>query len=317
MYIGSTGERGLHHLVWEIVDNSVDESLAGYCDRIVVTLRADGGVRVERQRPRHPDRHRTRPGASPRSTMALTMLHAGGKFGGGGYKVSGGLHGVGVSVVNALSHRARRRGQATAATAGGRPSASACPTARWSRSEPSRRGTGTTITFWAARGHLRDHDVLLRDDHQPDPRDTPSSTRASRSWSATSGPTADEMLEARPGRHRRRRGRPRPAPTRSAAASSGGRRAHFKYDRGLVDYVEHLNRRKDTGATRPSSRSRPSRLDENGMSLEVAMQWNTTLHRVGAHLRQHDQHPRGRHPRGGLPRRADRPWSTTGARSGA
>ena len=67
MYIGSTGERGLHHLVWEVVDNSVDEALAGYCDRILVTLLEDGGVRVDRQRPRHPDRHRTRSRASRRS----------------------------------------------------------------------------------------------------------------------------------------------------------------------------------------------------------------------------------------------------------
>ena len=104
MYIGSTGERGLHHLIWEVVDNSVDESLAGYCDRIVLTLQADGGIRVEDNGRGIPTD--TAPGQEqPALTMALTLLHAGGKFGGGGYKVSGGLHGVGVSVVNALSTR--------------------------------------------------------------------------------------------------------------------------------------------------------------------------------------------------------------------
>ena len=166
MYIGSTGPRGLHHLVYEIVDNSVDEALAGYATTIDVTILPDGGVRViDNGRGIPVDIHKT----EGRSTVevVLTVLHAGGKFGGGGYAVSGGLHGVGSSVVNALSSRldveVRRQGSVwTQSYTVGVPDA------------PLVEGRGIRRDrhdhhVLAEPRHLRDRRVRLRDPPHPVP----------------------------------------------------------------------------------------------------------------------------------------------------
>src|SRR4051812_9328370 len=147
MYIGSTGLSGLHHLVYEVVDNAVDEAMAGHATRIVVTLLADGGCRVEDNGRGIPvDEQPDYPGKSA-AEVVLTVLHAGGKFGGEGYKISGGLHGVGVSVVNALSTRLdleihRDGGEFRMSFAnGGEPLG---PLERVAASDRA----GTTVTFW-------------------------------------------------------------------------------------------------------------------------------------------------------------------------
>ena len=149
MHIGSTGPRGLHHLVYEIVDNSVDEALAGYASHIEVTILPDGGVRVVDDGRGIPVDEVPGEGVSGVETV-MTKLHAGGKFGGGGYAVSGGLHGVGIAVVNALSTRVdievRRQGFHWTQTYIDQK-----PTARLAKGEPmgEDESTGTSVTFWA------------------------------------------------------------------------------------------------------------------------------------------------------------------------
>ena len=152
MYIGSTGPRGLHHLVYEVVDNSVDEALAGYCDTIDIAIRKDGSVRVKDNGRGIPvDLNKQENKSSVE--VVMTILHAGGKFGGGGYSVSGGLHGVGISVVNALSERmdteVRRQGHVWRISyTNGVPDA---PLAQGEASEDH----GTIQTFWPSRERYR------------------------------------------------------------------------------------------------------------------------------------------------------------------
>ncbi len=275
MYIGSTGERGLHHLVWEIVDNAVDEALAGHCDRIVVTLLADGGIRVEDNGRGIPTD--TAPGQElPALTLALTVLHAGGKFGGGGYKVSGGLHGVGVSVVNALSSRVlaevKNRGHLWRQTFTlGVPDGEL----EQVRALEPGEGTGTAVTFWPSpdifetttysletiTSRIREMaflnkglEIVVRDERP----------EADEIVAAVEDDTVAADVDQRADEIKR--------------GEAGGIEQVFKYERGLVDYVEHINRKKQ--AANPSIISfeaeTPDSVD-NHMSLEVAMQWNTTF----------------------------------------
>lgn len=275
MYIGSTGERGLHHLIWEIVDNAVDEALAGHCDRIVVTLCADGAIQVEDNGRGIPTD--TAPGQEmPAVTMALTMLHAGGKFGGGGYKVSGGLHGVGVSVVNALSTHlvvdVKNRGHLwrQSFTIG-------VPDGELEQVRALEPGesTGTTVKYWASpeifetttysletiTTRIREMaflnkglEIVVRDER-------PAATEV---MDAVEDDTVADDVDQGSADAMRRGG-------------EGGIEQVFKYDRGLVDYVEHLNRRKDkANPTVISFEAETPPSVENHMSLEVAMQWNTS-----------------------------------------
>ena len=170
MYIGSTGERGLHHLVYEVVDNSVDEALAGYCDSVEIVLHPDNRVTVtDNGRGIPVDMHEKE--KRPAAEVVLTVLHAGGKFGdGGGYKVSGGLHGVGVSVVNALSERldleVRRDGHVWTQTY-----ERGVPQGELDEGRGDRRRPGTTITFLPDLEIFDEIVVRLRDARAAHARD--------------------------------------------------------------------------------------------------------------------------------------------------
>ncbi|WP_457099790.1 DNA topoisomerase (ATP-hydrolyzing) subunit B [Microbacterium sp. P5_E9] len=255
MYIGSTGPRGLHHLVSEIVDNSVDEALAGYCDTIDITILPDGGVRViDNGRGIPVDIHKS----EGRSTVEVvfTVLHAGGKFGGGGYAVSGGLHGVGSSVVNALSTRleveVRRQGYVWRQSYrdGGEPQA---PLERGEESSE----TGTTITFWPDAGIFEtvefDYDTLR--------------TRFQQMAFLNKGLRIDLVDE-----------RPSAAIEVEESGTLVLQQPHdsFLYERGLVDYVEHLNRIRHADVVNDQIIEVESEDTDRKIALELAMQWTTS-----------------------------------------
>ncbi|MFC6356302.1 DNA topoisomerase (ATP-hydrolyzing) subunit B [Luethyella okanaganae] len=253
MYIGSTGPRGLHHLVYEIVDNSVDEALAGYCDNIDVTILPDGAVRViDNGRGIPVDVNK----AQGRSTVevVLTVLHAGGKFGGGGYAVSGGLHGVGSSVVNALSSRlkveVRRQGHVWR-----QGYQNGVPDAPLSKDEPSDE-TGTTITFWPSVETFETIDFdyeTLRTRFQ-------QMTFLNKGLRIT---LTDER--------------------ESELTDDGTQpRDSYLYEQGLVDYVEYLNRSKRAELVHDEIISFESEDTERKIALEVAMQW-TNLYNESVH----------------------------------
>jgi DNA gyrase subunit B len=256
MYIGSTGERGLHHLVYEVVDNSVDEALAGYATDIQVTLLADGGVRVNddgRGIPvdEHPVEHR------PAVEVVLTTLHAGGKFGGDSYAVSGGLHGVGVSVVNALAVRldveVRRDGYVWSQTY-----ERGAPVTDLVRGEATDE-TGTLTTFWP--------DPLIFETTE---WDFETLSRRLQETAFLNRGLRISLTDERPQAISEDDEDADPAASRSLVGKA--RTVVYEYPGGIADFVRYLNASKE-----PVHSSVIEFGDEaDGMSLEVAMQWNAS-----------------------------------------
>jgi DNA gyrase subunit B len=245
MYIGSTGPRGLHHLVYEIVDNSVDEALAGYCDTIEVIITKDGHIKVtDNGRGIPVDMHPVE--KKPAVEVVLTVLHAGGKFGGGGYAVSGGLHGVGASVVNALSTRlhveVHREGFIW------RQSYSiGVPDAPLAKGEKTDR-TGTTIEFVPSPEIFEtvvfDYETLRQ--------------------------RFQQMCFLNKGLRI------------SLKDERDGQNDTYHYERGLSDYVEYLNSAKKVEVVHDEIISIETETEEKNMSVEIAMQW-TTGYNEGVH----------------------------------
>ena len=259
MYIGSTGPTGLHHLVWEVVDNSVDEAMAGYCARIDVTLHADGSCEVADDGRGIPVDPHPLHDQVPAAELVMTLLHAGGKFGGDGYKISGGLHGVGVSVVNALSkrlevdiYRAGQRHRMTFVDGGQIDEAlSVRGPAPDVDGEPR---TGTTIRFWPDPSVLED--VTFR--YQTVAERLEMMAFLNRGLEI-------RVRDLRSGPHGHSEWRP------------------FRYEGGISDYVDRLNQSKVRLFDAVGHFSGTETIDDNPHEVEVAFQWNTGFNSDGLH----------------------------------
>jgi DNA gyrase subunit B len=243
MYIGSTGPTGLHHLIWEVVDNSVDEAMAGYCTRIDVTLLADGGCRESDDGRGIPvDPYPQDPDKSA-AEVVLTTLHAGGKFGGAGYKVSGGLHGVGVSVVNALSRRLvleidrNDKHHVLEFVNGGEPKGKLQIVG-----EAPRGRTGTTVSFWPDPAIFEELEFRAQ-----------TVTERLQVMAFLNKGLEIRFADERPGDQKKET---------------------FKYNGGIVDYVKHLNASKESLFRKVASYGQV----EDGQEVDVALQWNTGFH---------------------------------------
>ncbi len=243
MYIGSTGERGLHHLVYEVVDNSVDEAMAGYATEINVTLQADGGVKViDNGRGIPVDMHPIE--KKPALEIVLTVLHAGGKFGDGGYSVSGGLHGVGISVVNALSTQlfveVGRDGFLW--TQDYKLGVPQNPVTKGAATDK----TGTTVTFYPSSDIFETTDFSFET----------LSTRF-REMAFLNKGLILSLTDDRPG-HVDENGNPVAV--------------RYHYEGGIIDFVKHLNTTK--GEFHKSVISFEAEDTKQKIALEIAMQWN-------------------------------------------
>jgi DNA gyrase subunit B len=255
MYIGSTGPRGLHHLVYEVVDNSVDEALAGYCDTINVTITKDGWIRVKDNGRGIPVSVHPTEGVSTLQVV-LTILHAGGKFGGGGYAVSGGLHGVGASVVNALSTRLKVQ-VAREGFLWNQSYQIGVPDAPVSKGEPADY-TGTTTEF------LADPTIFETVEYDYE----------------TLRQRFQQMCFLNKGLRI------------SLEDERSGRTDTYHYENGLKDYVEYLNVSKKSEIVNEEIISFESETKEKNMSVEIAMQWtnayNESVHTYANTINTHE-----------------------------